>query len=74
VHFAVGRSEEISLAIYDVNGRKVRQWEQREFPAGEHRVAWDSRDEEARSLPSGVYFYRLGGSVPPQTGRLVLTR
>jgi hypothetical protein len=50
----------VSLAVYDVRGRRVEQLVTGVMPAGEHVAQWD-----ARTNPSGIYFIRLqaGGVV-----------
>jgi hypothetical protein len=53
---APGRAE---LEIYDVAGRLLRRLGGERMEAGEHRVDWDGRDQEGRSLDPGMYFYRL---------------
>jgi hypothetical protein len=53
---APGRAE---LEIYDVAGRQVRRMGGDRMEAGEHRVDWDGRDQDGRSLQPGMYFYRL---------------
>jgi len=40
--------------VYDVSGREVKRLVDGRMPAGNHTVNLD-----ARSLPSGVYFYQL---------------
>lgn len=49
----------VRLAVYDVTGRRVRQLADGVFPAGTHAFTWDGRDENGRSLPSGLYFARI---------------
>jgi hypothetical protein len=39
--------------------------------AGDHRVSWDGRDENARWVASGVYFCRLEGGGRTLSRRLV---
>jgi hypothetical protein len=45
---------EVTLGVYDVQGRLIRRLVQAAQPAGSHVVDWD-----AAGLPSGVYFYRI---------------
>ena len=49
----------VSLTVYDVLGRRVRQVWQGALPAGTHRFTWDGRDEVARDVAAGVYLYRV---------------
>ena len=48
----------VSLTVYDVLGRRVRQLWQGALPVGTHRFAWNGRDEVGRNVAAGVYFYR----------------
>ena len=49
----------VRLAVYDVLGRRVRVLHDGVRSAGEHRTAWDGRDDAGRPVPAGLYFYRL---------------
>jgi hypothetical protein len=42
--------------------------------AGGHRVAWDGRDDAGRSMPAGVYFYRLEAGEYRETKSMVLVK
>ena len=58
-----GLGDESVLEIYDISGRKVRDFSAACF-AGD-AVIWDGTDDNGKGLPSGVYFARLkyGGGV-----------
>jgi len=47
------------LAIYAIDGRRVRVLASGPHDAGEHRAEWDGRDERGRPVSSGIYFARL---------------
>ena len=49
----------VSLTVYDVLGRRVRQVWQGPLGAGQHRFVWDGRDEAGRVVAAGVYVYRV---------------
>ncbi|MBN1824965.1 MAG: right-handed parallel beta-helix repeat-containing protein [Candidatus Eisenbacteria bacterium] len=74
IHFGVLRAGRVSVAIYDVAGRRVRMLEDRDLGAGAQQVEWDSRDDAGRPVSSGIYFYRITGDPSPRSGRLVITR
>lgn len=49
----------VSLALYDLSGRRVRALLDRSLPAGTHHVEWDGRGEDGRPAPAGIFFLRL---------------
>ncbi|MYB68040.1 MAG: T9SS type A sorting domain-containing protein [Gemmatimonadetes bacterium] len=49
----------VSLRVYDVLGRRVRQVWQGPLGAGSHRFAWDGRDEAGKAVAAGVYVYQV---------------
>jgi hypothetical protein len=59
----------VSLKIYDILGREVITLVNGKEKAGDHSAIFD-----ARSLPSGVYFYRLQAGPFAETKKLVLLR
>jgi hypothetical protein len=63
VRFGLARKDRVEIKIHDLAGRAVRTLASREFPAGEHTLNWDGRDDEGRVLPRGIYFTqaRYGG-------------
>ena len=51
--------EGIRLHIYNLSGQVVRVLHADVPGAGEHRIAWDGRDQYGRPVASGVYVYSL---------------
>ena len=50
----------MTLEIYDIVGRKVRALiVNQNYPAGQHAIIFDGRNNSGEILPSGVYHYRL---------------
>jgi hypothetical protein len=54
VEYSLPAAGEISLAVYDVSGRRVASVAQGTQEAGVHQASWDSH-----GVAHGVYFYRL---------------
>ncbi len=52
-------TENTELVIYNIKGQKVKQLVSDQLSAGEHSVVWDGRDENGKSVSSGIYFYKL---------------
>ena len=50
---------EVSLTVYDVLGRRVRQVWAGPLGAGSHRFVWDGRDEAGKAVAAGVYLYQV---------------
>jgi hypothetical protein len=65
---------QVRLAIYDAVGREVRRLMDDSQDAGLYHAVWDGRDREGRSVPPGVYFYRVETGVFAKTDKLLLVR
>jgi hypothetical protein len=53
-----GRSA-VELAVYSVDGRKVRTLARDVRDLGEYEIAWDGRDDYGSAMAPGVYFVQL---------------
>lgn len=74
IRFRLTAPAEAELAVYNIVGQKVKTLAHGVFPAGEHSVIWDGKDEGGISLPSGVYFYRLLSGKLAETRKMVLIK
>lgn len=59
LHYELPRAGQVRLSIYDPTGRLLRVLVDREEPAGVREIEWDGADAEGRSVPPGVYLYRV---------------
>ena len=50
---------EVSLTVYDVLGRRVRQVWDGPLGAGTHRFTWDGRDAAGKGVAAGMYIYQV---------------
>jgi len=64
LNFSLSQAGSVQLAIYSVNGQRVRTLVDEARPAGEYRQIWDGRDDRGNQVHSGVYYARMvaGGS------------
>jgi len=49
----------VSLIVFDLLGRQVKQLVSGEVVSGYHQVIWNSTDDYGKPLGSGMYFYRI---------------
>lgn len=62
------------LAIFDLSGRRVRLLESGLLPAGDAVATWDGRDDEGRSVASGIYFVNLSVGASRRASRVMVVR
>jgi hypothetical protein len=72
--FELAAAGPVQLRVFDVSGRIVRDLLDAELPAGPHEVLWDGRDDAGKTMPGGVYLYRLVTRVDSATRRMVLLK
>ncbi len=64
----------VTVAVYDVLGRRVRTLAQGPHEAGTYRVTWDGRDASGAPVASGVYLYRMTAGAFVQTRAMMLLK
>jgi len=75
IRFDLPEPLRVSLRIYDVSARLVRELIDGELKsAGPHTIQWDGRDNGQRPVASGVYFYRLEAGDFAQTKQMTLIK
>jgi hypothetical protein len=72
--FGIPGDDLVSVAVFDVNGRRVRTLSTSARTAGTHEIEWDGRDDFGRDTASGVYFARIEWRGEAATRKLVLIR
>lgn len=68
VDFALPHDGEVSLSVYDVAGRVLRELACGPTPAGMHSRSWDYRTDQGRPVSAGLYLVKL------RVGDRVITR
>jgi len=61
--FALARSGDVELAVFSVDGRRVRTLASGARVAGEYHLVWDGRNDASQPAAAGIYYLRL---VTPQ--------
>jgi len=59
IRFSLAKQGDVTVKVYDVNGRLVRTLVAGVLPAGPHAVTWKGDDDRGARAASGLYFCRL---------------
>lgn len=63
----------ISVAVFDVNGRVIRRLYEENAAVGRVDLAWDGRDASGLEVPAGLYFVRAVNNKEISSRKLVRT-
>jgi len=71
ISFQIPRTEEVTINIYDINGRKVETLFNGKLNSGYYKVNWSTKN----STPSGIYFYHVqAGSEFNKSKKMILIK
>jgi aminopeptidase N len=74
VRFELPAPQEITLRLYDLQGRLVRTLAGGRYGAGPHALPWDGMDDAGRRVASGTYVLRLGAGKTIAASKLTLLK
>lgn len=73
VRYQLPKSGEISLKIYSITGQLVRMRKETKS-SGNFSFLWDGRDEQGKTVSSGIYFVRVEFDGRAETDKIILLR
>jgi len=74
IRFSLPVDADVSLAIYDLSGRRIVELISEDMPRGIHEVEWRGKESGGQPVASGVYFYRLESEDFSQTRKMTLLK
>jgi flagellar hook assembly protein FlgD len=74
ISFSLPAPSHVSLAVYDITGRKVRTLVSGQMSEGEHTATWDGRDDSGQPVASGMYISRLVAGERIAAGKMALVK
>lgn len=74
IRFQLEQDGPVSLAVYDLAGRRVQTLVDRRLDAGRHLAQWRGTDAAGRQVSSGTYILRLESGGRVESRRMVLVR
>ena len=57
--FSIPEDSKVNLSIYNIKGQKVKTLINGNQEKGFHNIIWNSKDNNGKSVASGVYFYKF---------------
>lgn len=66
--FSLPHELTVSLAIFDINGKVVRNLAHKSYPKGISSVVWDGNTDNGKPVPPGIYLCRI--SAGDQSGSI----
>jgi len=74
IEFAIPVKSEVTLKIYNILGKEIRQLLGQSLSAGTYRVKWDGTDASGSTVASGVYLYRIKTDEFVQSRKMILMK
>ncbi len=74
IHYDLLLRSHVDISVYNMIGQRVAILMDKEMDAGRHSIVWDGKDNNQRSLASGVYLYRIEADGFVKTRKLILMR
>ncbi len=65
---------ELEVSVFNIRGQKVNTIARGQYAQGEHKLVWDGKDANNRSISSGVYFLRVTTAGQSVTRKLLLLK
>lgn len=74
MHYQVGQTSGVELAIYDASGRKTRSLVNENKTPGDYVVQWNGLEDSGQPAASGIYFCTMKAGAFKMTRRLLLLK
>lgn len=74
IMFDISKQAKVRLEIFNIKGQKVKTLIDNTLHKGNHSIVWNGKNNNSKSMPSGVYFYKLDVDNHSEVKKLVLIK
>lgn len=74
IEYNVPLKGKVSIKIYDICGKFIKELVNRTQIPGKHNVEWDGTNDEGNRLPSGIYFCSIENGKYKETKKLIMVK
>ncbi len=74
LQYELPEQTDVQMIIYDISGRKIKQWSCQNQQPGTYEIIWNSTDQNGNAVPSGVYIYRMVAGEFMESRKMVLMK
>jgi len=74
IFFSLQESGWVTVRIFDIKGALIATVADRFFAAGRDQIIWNGKDQNGRSVSSGVYLYRFRTENYEETRKMILLK
>jgi hypothetical protein len=74
ISFNLKNSSNVKLIVYNVKGQKVKQLVSDQLLAGQHSIEWNGKDNNNKSVASGIYFYKISAGKSSAMKKMLLLK
>jgi len=74
ISYQLPAAKNVSLVIYDLTGRQVRELLNENKEAGSYTVRWDGRNQAGQTVASGLYIYQIQAAQFTQTRKMLFLK
>lgn len=74
IGFDLPEPQRAEVAVYSIDGRRVRKLLSQQLPAGRHTVQWNGTDDRGGVMASGIYFYCIEAGPYRAMQKMVLAK
>ena len=69
IQYEIPEQSQITLTVFDLNGRVIAELEDRNIDGGKYQSLWDGTDNIGKQVATGIYFYQLT-AISSETGKV----
>jgi hypothetical protein len=74
IEYTLDKEEQVSVSIFNINGKEVRSLVDDKQKAGTHSVIWNGTDKNGKQVPSGAYLYNITSDSQVSTEKILLLK
>ncbi len=59
IAFTLSKDMDVTVEIYNIKGQLIKKLLKKHLQCGNHTIVWNGKDENNKTISSGVYFYKI---------------